>query len=211
MKKYITKKCKHHGPTKFVLEGRGYYRCKQCRQDRVAEQRRKNKKAIADMFGGKCLLCGYDKHVGVLDFHHLNRSTKSFAVSAQGMTKQFNRLVDEAKKCILLCSNCHREVEMGLVQIPKESIDNYFKNANIVYKPKIQVRSNCQNCDKILSDYNANHCKSCSRLNKTKIDWPSVKDLKIMVDKTSYSQVGRKLGVSDNAVRKRIKTQSSIA
>jgi len=51
-------------------------------------------------------------------------------------------------------------------------------------------------------------CKPCAesqKPRKTKIDWPSTEELIVMVKETSYLAVSRKLDVSDNAVRKRIK------
>ena len=39
MEKYVEKTCKTHGLTTYVLEVRGYYRCKACRQESVANHR----------------------------------------------------------------------------------------------------------------------------------------------------------------------------
>jgi hypothetical protein len=52
-----------------------------------------------------------------LHFHHVDPSKKSFAVStASG--KSLDTFREEAKKCVLLCANCHGEVETGLVLSP---------------------------------------------------------------------------------------------
>jgi 5-methylcytosine-specific restriction endonuclease McrA len=67
--------------------------------------------------GGKCELCGYDKYVGALEFHHREPSTKEFELSGKGQTFSLARKRAEAAKCILLCSNCHREVEDGLRKV----------------------------------------------------------------------------------------------
>lgn len=45
---------------------------------------------------------------------------------------------------------------------------------------------------------------------KTKIIWPNDEILNNMVEELGYLQVGKKLGVSDNAVRKRIKKVNKI-
>ena len=39
---------------------------------------------------------------------------------------------------------------------------------------------------------------------RTKIDWPKDDDLAAMLRTDSYTSVGKKLGVSDNAIRKRV-------
>jgi hypothetical protein len=58
--------------------------------------------------GGKCEKCGYDKCAEALDFHHVDPATKSFSISkAKG--NKMDALKKEADKCVLLCSNCHRE------------------------------------------------------------------------------------------------------
>lgn len=46
------------------------------------------------------------------------------------------------------------------------------------------------------------------RPKKEKIEWPDINSLIKMVKNHSYSEVGRILGLSDNAVRKRIKTRT---
>lgn len=53
----------------------------------------------------------------------------------------------------------------------------------------------------------ATTCRSCKQKPRpTKIEWPPHEDLQRMVDETSYVVVGRELGVSNNAVSKRLKT-----
>jgi RNA polymerase subunit RPABC4/transcription elongation factor Spt4 len=67
----------------------------------------------------------------------------------------------------------------------------------------------CEDCETLISSQ-ATRCKSCAgKQQSNKIDWPDVNTLKTLVKKTSYLQVARSLGVSDNAVRKRIKNHSS--
>src|SRR5688500_5712386 len=70
--KYVTRACQRHGETRFVLEGRGYYRCTRCRAQRVAERRRRAKAELVAEAGGRCVCCGYDRHIGALHFHHMN-------------------------------------------------------------------------------------------------------------------------------------------
>src|ERR1044072_2214317 len=40
--------CQRHGPTTFVLEGRGYYRCARCRSEAVSKRRRTVKRVLVD-------------------------------------------------------------------------------------------------------------------------------------------------------------------
>ena len=56
----------------------------------------------------KCVRCG-ENHPAALDFHHENPANKDQAVSWYIKNSQFTRAIEEAVKCIVLCSNCHRK------------------------------------------------------------------------------------------------------
>ncbi len=105
--------CKRHGKTTFQLEGRGYYRCLACRADAVQRRRRKVKEILVAEAGGVCVRCGYGRCVRALHFHHRDPEAKAFALSGHGYTHGIDALRVEARKCLLLCSNCHAEVESG--------------------------------------------------------------------------------------------------
>ena len=114
--KHIQRRCRCHGPTTFVRSGDAQrYRCKRCRAERVAARRRRVKETLVAEAGGRCRLCGYDRCVAALHFHHLDPSRKSFALSRRGVTRSIAEARAEASKCVLLCSNCHAEVEAGLI------------------------------------------------------------------------------------------------
>lgn len=110
--------CRHHGTTEFWLEGRGNYRCVKCRGDAVARRRRKVKGTLVEEGGGSCVLCGYDRCLSALHFHHVDPATKSFSLGNLGHTRSLERMREEASKCVLLCANCHAEVEVGIVILP---------------------------------------------------------------------------------------------
>lgn len=76
--------------------------------DKVKEWRRNTKQKLFEGFGGKCCLCGIVDDPVIYDFHHLDPSCKQFRVSSK-VTK-WTKLVEEANKCIMLCSHCHRKV-----------------------------------------------------------------------------------------------------
>lgn len=109
--------CRHHGRTEFRLEGRGSYRCLLCRSAAVSKRRRRMKEILVDEAGGKCELCGYDKHIGALHFHHRDPSTKAFSLAERGFTRSLDAARAEAAKCALLCGNCHAAVEGGVLRL----------------------------------------------------------------------------------------------
>jgi 5-methylcytosine-specific restriction endonuclease McrA len=110
-------RCRHHGETEFIVESSGRVRCKRCRMERVSEFRRTVKRTLVKQAGGACQLCGYDRYQGALQFHHLDPSQKEFVISRQGVTRAFAEAAREAAKCVLLCANCHAEVEAGYSSI----------------------------------------------------------------------------------------------
>lgn len=118
----IIKNCKKHGDTEFILENRGYYRCKKCRISCVTKNRQKRKAKLVAHFGGKCVICSYDTCQQALQFHHLDPSKKEFGISASGVCRSWNKMLEEAKKCILVCCRCHAEIECGITKIP----DNFI-------------------------------------------------------------------------------------
>lgn len=66
------------------------------------------KKRAIDFLGGKCVSCGYNKHFAALDFHHTDPSTKDIGWGRLRKRK-WETIKQELSKCVLLCSNCHRE------------------------------------------------------------------------------------------------------
>ena len=111
--KTLMAECPSHGHGVFVIDGSGRPWCRRCRMERVAERRRKVRRMLIEEAGGRCVRCGYDRFVGALHFHHLDRSQKRFGVSQRGMTIGIEALRAEAAKCVVLCANCHAEVEHG--------------------------------------------------------------------------------------------------
>lgn len=87
-------------------------------QEQINSQTRYSKRIkeeLVEYKGGKCEICGYNKCIQALEFHHLDPTQKDFSIS--GGTKSFERLKPEVDKCILVCSNCHKEIHAGLVSV----------------------------------------------------------------------------------------------
>jgi hypothetical protein len=75
------------------------------------------KQLLVSEAGGACALCGYQRFAGALHFHHLDPSKKDFSLSHTGVSRGLAQARTESKKCILLCSNCHAEVEGGMATL----------------------------------------------------------------------------------------------
>lgn len=114
--------CHRHGETKFVLEGRGFYRCMKCRAEASARRRRRVKEILVGEAGGKCVICGYARCYRALQFHHLDPAAKQFHLGHGGHCRSLARSRVEMRKCVLLCANCHAEVEAGVIEMPLNSM-----------------------------------------------------------------------------------------
>jgi transposase len=117
-----TMSCRRHGSTVFILEGRGSYRCTRCRAEAVGRRRRVIKRILVEEAGGRCVICGYSRCQRALQFHHLDPASKEFHLGQAGHCRSLARSRAEARKCALLCANCHAEVEAGLIAMPLNSL-----------------------------------------------------------------------------------------
>lgn len=103
------------------------YHCNDQVKEYFKIRRRKNRKSFIIKTkidaGGKCSICGYDKCLQALHFHHTNpenkikyRNKKGMQIGVTMISVHFNQslALEEMKKCILLCANCHTEVENGI-------------------------------------------------------------------------------------------------
>ena len=86
---------------------------------RAVDKRRKEiRKMALEYKGNKCAICGYNKCIKALEFHHINNDGKDFGISAKGYTRSWEAVKNELDKCVLLCANCHREVHESITQLP---------------------------------------------------------------------------------------------
>jgi hypothetical protein len=71
----------------------------------------KRKKTLVDLKGGKCEKCDYQKNLAALEFHHIRPELKSFQLDLRSLSnRSMERILSEAAKCMLVCSNCHAEI-----------------------------------------------------------------------------------------------------
>ncbi len=112
--------CPKHPQSSVAIRADGARRCRQCTVDSVTNKRYKNLTILVELAGGKCVICGYNKCKSAMDFHHVDPLTKEFGI-ASWLSLSFKRLKAEAQKCVLLCKNCHAEVEAGVTILDSRS------------------------------------------------------------------------------------------
>ena len=115
----ICAKCgKKFAPKKQAKTRRYCYECQP--ETKTISYRKLIKKWSLDYKGNKCKYCGYDRCEEALEFHHINPEEKDFALSDRNLKLDWEEIKKELDKCVLVCSNCHREIHAGyLEQIEK--------------------------------------------------------------------------------------------
>lgn len=125
----MLRECKTHGISEFGERSDGRWRCKQCAVDAVNKWRRSLKERAVSYMGGKCVICGYHKYNGVLQFHHLR--DKDFSLGQKGVTRSWQSVKKELSKCVLVCTNCHIEIHNNIIDVNDYILDshsNHHKN-----------------------------------------------------------------------------------
>ncbi len=106
--------CGETDPTKFYGNKRTV--CAECHKQYTLAVFRKKKEDAIVYKGGSCSICGYDKYSGALEFHHIDPNDKDEHFTSMRHWR-WERMRIELDKCVLLCSNCHREVHAGIEEI----------------------------------------------------------------------------------------------
>ena len=69
----------------------------------INDYNRRRKELLVKGFGGKCQICGYDKCITALEFHHINPELKDITLSSS--IHSWEKTKNEIKKCICVCAN----------------------------------------------------------------------------------------------------------
>lgn len=89
---------------------------RKCSQLRKSKSRKNMMKRLRELYGNKCKICGYNKSQSALSFHHTDPNVKENNISDMVRMGSFLKMKEEAKKCILICSNCHHELHDELIK-----------------------------------------------------------------------------------------------
>lgn len=173
----------------------------------VCNHIKKRKKDLISLFSSKCCLCGFNDFQEALEFHHINPEEKSFSLTdSNAATKSLEKQLAEARKCVLLCANCHRGVHAGYLEIPKNLLISFNEErAKELIEENLAIRKGqkyfCQRCGKEVSK-KATYCSDCARLISRKADRPSREELKTLIRTKPFTHIAKEFSVSDNAVKK---------
>ena len=120
MEKYCPRCDTNHLISEFYNRGKDKKAaayCKKCSNKITVERMIQFKLKCVEYKGGKCIECGYNKYYGSMEFHHLDPTLKEFSLSKMRSSAFNAKIIKELDKCVLLCSNCHKEVEAGITTL----------------------------------------------------------------------------------------------
>ena len=114
-----------------------YYKNKKYYYDRNKKSRERNREWFIEYKSKlKCSRCD-ENHPACLDFHHID-DNKEHNISQMifRVTSHYNRILKEIKKCIVLCSNCHRKEHYNQKNIPasangRQEVSETFNGGSI--------------------------------------------------------------------------------
>jgi len=181
----------------FSTKGEGRYQhyCKVCLSAYQADRWRKRKLKAIELLGGKCGKCGYCRNYAALEFHHLDPSQKDFDFNV-GRRRSWDKLIEELKKCVLLCSNCHREEHN-----PDMTLSGEKTESNPSLNRTLKPTGKCPSCQ--TNVFGTKFCSHlCSANAQRRAERPSREELEKLLKTTPLLQIGKMYKVSDNAIRK---------
>lgn len=173
--------------------------------DHVKRWRKRTKIRLVSALGGKCVCCGYDKCNDALEFHHRDELGKEFGIgNILSHVVSWDRIVAEVKKCVLVCSNCHREIHDGISRVPigAAGFDRKYETYSI-YEDEGE-KDECPVCGSLKSVHLITCSRSCAATRSRSVDWGKF-NLEKMLSESGIQGVADSIGVSNMAVRKRMK------
>jgi len=173
--------------------------------DKKKEWRKKTREYLAVAFGGACTICGYNKTIAALDYHHLDPTQKDKMLCvAMRNGYAWSRIVEEARKCTIVCSRCHREIHAGVTELPENYARFNEKYADVI-KLKTCEFDACPICGTEKNKRQKFCSAGCASDSQKRFE-VSKEELEALVAEKTYKEIGEMFGVSDKAIVKRCKS-----
>ena len=140
-----------------------------------------------------------------MEFHHVNPKEKEFEVSGHGLMQNLEVIISELRKCIMVCSNCHRGIHSNDVLVPanwKDYFDETTAN-NLLNDNKSKKETKkyyCLDCGKEIS-YGSVRCPVCVGKRNRVAERPDREELKNMIRTLPFKTIAQNYGLTDNAIR----------
>jgi hypothetical protein len=115
--------------------------------------------------------------------------------------KNWDRIVNELRKCVLVCNRCHTEIHEGLTDVPIDA-ERFDEKYAVFTEGK---RDKCPVCGEMKPRHKKTCSVVCAGKRRRKVNWDKIDLEDLLKEAKSYTVIAKMLGVSDSAVRKRAK------
>lgn len=165
----------------------------------------KRKILLIEQRGGSCENCEYNKNLSALEFHHIEPKNKKFELNIRSLSnKNLNIIIEESKKCILICSNCHREEHHPSLNIQniKEMIS---ENDRLEFLQKKEAgKPRCVDCN-IEINYTHKRCVKCNNISKQTKERPSKEEIQNLINNIGITKAAQQLNIARTTLKKWLK------
>jgi len=112
----------------------------------MKNRRAKRRALVLEMLGDSCARCGSTEE---LEVNHIDRVQKVVTLSGAGLDRACNKIVEEIKKCELLCIECHKDYTRGQWK-RREIPPSYVKHGDVFYHGTARMYNEkncrCEDC-----------------------------------------------------------------
>jgi hypothetical protein len=163
------------------------------------------KMELISIKGGKCEICGYDKNIAALEFHHINPEEKELPLDSRHLSNTSTvKIMEELEKCVLVCANCHREIHNP--EFAKENIAILTEQRTSKHIPVAKNKKHyCKNCGNEIENYTSGK-KYCSKecreadTNKTMLEYNDL--VKKYNELKSWEKVAKHFGTTRRVIQR---------
>lgn len=175
--------------------------------EKVINWRQRTKQRMIDAFGGMCGVCKYNRYTGALEFHHLDSNEKERGLATMIVNPtSWSKIVIELRKCVCLCSCCHKEIHGGVITLPNDvpKFNENFVEYKTVFKKEMDICPICGN-EKSINQKTCSY--SCAAKKAETYNWEKISLFSMLNQNMSYRKISEIVGCTDVAVKKREKTE----
>lgn len=174
----------------------------------VKRWRANTKQRMINAMGGECVCCEYHRCNDALELHHIDPTEKEFNFGKIiANPKSWFRIVNELRKCVLVCAICHREIHAGIRELPHDHPRFDERYVDSKFDPG-DAYDSCPICNEpkpITTKYCSLACSGTKTgRSRGSIDWSHWNLIEELKTKSQVA-LAEEIGVSPAAIWKRIR------
>jgi hypothetical protein len=117
----LCKECNKLYQAEWYLKNSDKVKSKSRLSNKISKVR--NQKYVRGIKASKgCFFCP-EKEPVALDFHHTSNDKEHNIARLANSSNAIEFIEKEIAKCIVVCSNCHRKLHAGLLQVPTQGVE----------------------------------------------------------------------------------------